>query len=149
MSTTTLGSLVHAILCNVSTGPFLTGWLMLALLVVMALFAAEKRRRAHFERFQFTHLLFLPFFALWQLHGVRTCITPSNGPSIADRAGPPCLLSRYYDRYPGQMFCMIRCAVPACCDHENTPDDECPPLFLRRPDSAPYCSWKQVGVFWF
>lgn len=92
MSTNTLGSLVHAILCNVSTGPFVTGWLMLALLTIMALFATENRRRTRFERFQFTHLLFLPFFALWQLHG---------------------------------MFCMIR------------------------PDSAPYCSWKQVGVFWF
>ena len=78
MSTNTLSSLVHAILCNVSTGPFVTGWLMLGLLTFMALFAAEKRRRAHFERFQFTHLLFLPFFALWQLHGVRTALRPSS-----------------------------------------------------------------------
>ncbi|GAA5864677.1 hypothetical protein JCM3774_006038 [Rhodotorula dairenensis] len=92
MSTTTMGSLGHAVLCNFSTGPFLTGWLMLVLLACMAFFAAGRRRRAHFERFYYTHLLYLPFFALWQLHG---------------------------------MFCMIK------------------------PDSPPYCSWKQIGVFWF
>ncbi|GAA5979498.1 hypothetical protein JCM10908_002948 [Rhodotorula pacifica] len=91
-SATAMGTLGHALLCNLTTGPFLTGWLMIALLAVMAFFAAEKRRRAHFERFACTHLLFLPFFGLWQIHG---------------------------------MFCMIR------------------------PDSAPYCSWKQIGVFWF
>ncbi|POY69925.1 hypothetical protein BMF94_7057 [Rhodotorula taiwanensis] len=92
MSRTTVGTLGHGLLCNLTTGPFLTGWLMIAILALMAFFAAEKRRRAHFERFQYSHLLFLPFFGLWQLHG---------------------------------MFCMIR------------------------PNTAPFCSWKQVGVFWF
>ncbi|GAA6022932.1 hypothetical protein JCM8202_000275 [Rhodotorula sphaerocarpa] len=92
MSDTTMGALTHALMCNLTTGPFATGWAMIALLALMAFFAADKRRRAHFERFYYSHMLFLPFFTLWQLHG---------------------------------MFCMIR------------------------PDAAPYCSWKQVGVFWF
>lgn len=70
MSRTTVGTLGHGLLCNLTTGPFLTGWLMIAILALMAFFAAEKRRRAHFERFQYSHLLFLPFFGLWQLHGV-------------------------------------------------------------------------------
>lgn len=71
MSDTTMGSLTHALLCNLTTGPFATGWAMIALLALMAFFAADKRRRAHFERFYYTHMLFLPFFTLWQLHGVR------------------------------------------------------------------------------
>lgn len=71
MSASIMGTLSHAVLCNFSTGPFLTGWLMLVLLACMAFFAGRNRRRENFERFYYTHLLHLPFFALWQLHGVR------------------------------------------------------------------------------
>ena len=34
----------------------------------MIWFALEKRRRANFERFWYSHHLFILFFALWQLH---------------------------------------------------------------------------------
>jgi hypothetical protein len=56
-------------LVNFATGPFLTGWIMTAFLAIMVFFAIEKRRRAHFERFWYSHHLFIPFFILWQLHG--------------------------------------------------------------------------------
>lgn len=76
---------------NFTTGPGITGWIMTACLVIMAFFSLEKHRRAHFERFWYSHHLFMVFFACWQLHG---------------------------------MFCMIQ------------------------PDRPPFCSWKQVAVFW-
>lgn len=50
-----------------------TGWLMTAILGTMIWFAMEKRRRANFERFWYSHHLFVLFFALWQLH-VRSSI---------------------------------------------------------------------------
>jgi NADPH oxidase len=40
---------------------------------VMVYYAMEKRRRTPnggFEKFWYTHHLFIPFFILWQLHGM-------------------------------------------------------------------------------
>lgn len=39
-------------------------------LVIMIIFAAEKRRRANFERFWYSHHLFILFFLVWQMHGM-------------------------------------------------------------------------------
>jgi NADPH oxidase len=50
---------------------------------VMVYFAIEKRRRAPnggFERFWYTHHLFIPFFILWQLHGMFCMIKPDRPP---------------------------------------------------------------------
>lgn len=62
--------LVAALEINGTTGPYLTGWIMVAICLVMTWFATEKRRRQNFERFFYTHHLAIPFFLLWQLHGV-------------------------------------------------------------------------------
>jgi len=76
---------------NFTTGPGATGWIMTAALFFIVFFALEKKRRANFERFWYSHHLFIIFFICWQLHG---------------------------------MFCMIK------------------------PDRPPFCSWKNIGVFW-
>lgn len=55
---------------NFTTGPGATGWIMVVLLGGMCYFALDRERRKNFERFQWSHMLFLPFFAGWQLHGV-------------------------------------------------------------------------------
>jgi len=51
-------------------------------LAVMVWFAMEKRRRKHFERFWYSHHLFIIFFAMWQLHvshgGAEDFLTPTN-----------------------------------------------------------------------
>ncbi|BGP45394.1 hypothetical protein JCM10450v2_001212 [Rhodotorula kratochvilovae] len=70
VTATTGECLLEALVVNVSTGPFVTGWIMLVLLLVMAWFGAEKRRRKTFERFFYSHHLWVPFFFLWQLHGI-------------------------------------------------------------------------------
>jgi len=76
---------------NFTTGPGVTGWIMTAALFIIVFFAREKKRRENFERFWYSHHMFIVYFICWQLHG---------------------------------MFCMIK------------------------PDRPPYCSWKNIGVFW-
>ncbi|KXN89716.1 Superoxide-generating NADPH oxidase heavy chain subunit A [Leucoagaricus sp. SymC.cos] len=78
---TTLGKKVVAFLAaNFTTGPGVTGWIMTAALAIMVWFAIEKRRRAHFERFWYSHHLFIVFFVCWQLHGMFCMIQPDRPP---------------------------------------------------------------------
>ncbi|KAJ7694856.1 ferric reductase NAD binding domain-containing protein [Mycena rosella] len=68
---------------NFTIGPLITGWLMWICLGTMVWFAMEKRRSAKgggFERFWYTHHLFIPFFVLWQLHGMFCMIQPDRPP---------------------------------------------------------------------
>lgn len=57
---------------NFTTGPVVTGWIMTLSLAVMVWFAVEKRKKRHFERFWYSHHLFVVFFICWQLHGVSS-----------------------------------------------------------------------------
>lgn len=72
--------LVLFLQANFATGPGLTGWIMTAALGIMVYFAIEKRRRAHFERFWYSHHLFIVFFINWQLHGMFCMIKPDRPP---------------------------------------------------------------------
>ncbi|THU81158.1 NADPH oxidase [Dendrothele bispora CBS 962.96] len=67
------------LLC-VEAGPAVTGWIMLACLCVMVWYAREAKRRAKFERFWYTHHLFIVFFINWQLHGMFCMIQPDRPP---------------------------------------------------------------------
>lgn len=53
---------------------------MLICLMFMVLTAVEKPRRRNFERFWYTHHLFLLFFLLWQFHGAFCMVTPDRAP---------------------------------------------------------------------
>lgn len=78
---TTFGQRVVVFLeANFATGPGVTGWIMTATLGIMVWFAMEKKRRANFERFWYTHHLFVVFFLAWQLHGVWCMIKPDRQP---------------------------------------------------------------------
>ncbi|CAE6413369.1 unnamed protein product [Rhizoctonia solani] len=72
--------LVLFLQANFATGPGLTGWIMTISLGIMVWFAIEKRRRAHFERFWYSHHLFIVFFINWQLHGMFCMIKPDRPP---------------------------------------------------------------------
>ncbi|EDR10316.1 NADPH oxidase B [Laccaria bicolor S238N-H82] len=77
----TTGQRVLAFLeANFNTGPGVTGWIMTVSLGIMVFFASEKRRRAHFERFWYSHHLFVVFFINWQLHGMFCMIKPDRPP---------------------------------------------------------------------
>ncbi|KDQ56700.1 hypothetical protein JAAARDRAFT_132160 [Jaapia argillacea MUCL 33604] len=65
---------------NFLTGPGATGWVMMVALYVMVWYAMEKRRRANFERFWYSHHLFVVFFVLWQFHGMFCMIKPDRPP---------------------------------------------------------------------
>ncbi|KAF8186342.1 NADPH oxidase isoform 2 [Pholiota molesta] len=79
-SPTTSGRVVAFLAANFATGPGATGWIMTAALGIMVFFAMEKRRRAHFERFWYSHHLFIVFFICWQLHGMFCMIKPDRPP---------------------------------------------------------------------
>lgn len=77
----TAGGLISAFLAaNFLTGPGATGWIMTVSLGIMVYFAIEKRRRAHFEWFWYSHHLFIVFFINWQLHGMFCMIKPDRPP---------------------------------------------------------------------
>jgi NADPH oxidase len=82
-ATTTGQRVVFFITANFIIGPLITGWIMLICLCVMVWFAIEKRRRQKnggFEKFWYTHHLFIPFFVLWQFHGMFCMIKPDRPP---------------------------------------------------------------------
>ncbi|KAH7378834.1 ferric reductase NAD binding domain-containing protein [Pyrenochaeta sp. MPI-SDFR-AT-0127] len=68
------------ILANLATGPGWSGYVMLVALMAIALTAAEKARRANFERFWYTHHLFIVFFIFWSIHGAFCMILPDFAP---------------------------------------------------------------------
>ncbi|KIJ42250.1 hypothetical protein M422DRAFT_60376 [Sphaerobolus stellatus SS14] len=77
----TTAQLVLAFLgANFATGPGITGWIMTVCLGIMVWYAMEKRRRANFERFWYSHHLFIIFFVCWQLHGMFCMIKPDRPP---------------------------------------------------------------------
>ena len=65
---------------NFTTGPGITGWIMTTCLAVIVLFSRDKVRRAHFERFWYSHHLFIVLFINWQLHGMFCMIKPDRPP---------------------------------------------------------------------
>ncbi|KAF3005072.1 hypothetical protein E8E13_009608 [Curvularia kusanoi] len=68
------------ILANLATGPGWSGYVMLFALMAIALTAAEKPRRANFERFWYTHHMFIVFFVFWSIHGAFCMIQPDFAP---------------------------------------------------------------------
>lgn len=80
-SATTTGQRILAFLgANFTTGPGITGWIMTACLAAIVFFSREKVRRANFERFWYSHHLFIIFFINWQLHGMFCMIKPDRPP---------------------------------------------------------------------
>lgn len=68
------------LLANLATGPGWSGYIMLLALTAMVLTAAEKARRANFERFWYMHHLFIIFFVFWSIHGAFCLVKPDFAP---------------------------------------------------------------------
>jgi NADPH oxidase len=68
------------------TGPTWTGWIMLLALMAIVFTSIENRRRAQYERFWYTHHLFVVFFVFWSLHGVW-CMIPTDMPPYCSGTG--------------------------------------------------------------
>lgn len=68
------------LLANFASGPGWTGYVMLIALMGMVLTSVEKPRRANYERFWYTHHMFIVFFFFWALHGAFCMIQPDIAP---------------------------------------------------------------------
>ncbi|KAF4126115.1 NADPH oxidase 2, partial [Geosmithia morbida] len=68
------------LLANFASGPGWTGYVMLVALMGMVLTSVEKTRRANYERFWYTHHLFIVFFVFWAIHGAFCMIQPDVAP---------------------------------------------------------------------
>ncbi|CAI2165112.1 14535_t:CDS:2 [Funneliformis geosporum] len=82
----TNGGIVMWLKLNFISGPGATGYVMLIILIIMVATAAEKPRRAHFNRFWYLHHLFVPFFGAWAFHGAFCMIQPDREPKCKDIA---------------------------------------------------------------
>ena len=71
---------------NFATAPGLSGYVMLATLMVMAVTSTRTTRRDGFERFWSMHHLFIIFFLSWSVHGAFCKIKPGGAPSC-ERTG--------------------------------------------------------------
>lgn len=65
---------------NFLTGPGWTGYIMLICLCLMAFTAVDRFKKANFERFWYTHHLFVVFFLFWSFHGAFCMIKPDRPP---------------------------------------------------------------------
>ncbi|XP_044717223.1 ferric reductase NAD binding domain-containing protein [Hirsutella rhossiliensis] len=68
------------LLANFASGPGWTGYVMLVALMGMVMTSVEKPRRANYERFWYTHHMFIIFFFFWSLHGAFCMIQPDVAP---------------------------------------------------------------------
>jgi len=68
------------------TGPTWTGWIMLIALMAMVFTSIEKPRRANYERFWYTHHLFIIFFFFWSFHGAF-CMIKTDTPPFCSGIG--------------------------------------------------------------
>ncbi|KAI0398031.1 ferric reductase NAD binding domain-containing protein [Xylariaceae sp. FL0594] len=65
---------------NFASGPGWTGYIMLVALMGMVVTSIEKNRRANYERFWYTHHMFIVFFVFWAAHGAFCMIQPDTAP---------------------------------------------------------------------
>lgn len=68
------------LLANLVSGPGWTGYIMLIALTAMVLTSVEKPRRENYERFWYTHHMFVVFFMFWSIHGAFCMIQPDVAP---------------------------------------------------------------------
>jgi NADPH oxidase 2 len=77
---------VGFLLANLATGPGWSGYVMLTALMAMVFTSLEKARRANFERFWYTHHMFIIFFVFWSVHG-EFCMIKTDRAPFCDGVG--------------------------------------------------------------
>ena len=70
------------LLANFTTGPGWSGYVMLIALMAIVATSIEKAKRPNFERFWYTHHLFIIFFLFWSIHGVFGLIPADSAPQF-------------------------------------------------------------------
>ncbi|MCJ1250427.1 hypothetical protein MMC30_007655 [Trapelia coarctata] len=68
------------LLLNFMTGPGWSGYIMLGALMAMVVTSMNRFKRVNFERFWYTHHLFIVFFVFWSVHGAFCMIKTDAQP---------------------------------------------------------------------
>jgi NADPH oxidase len=98
------------LLANFVTGPGWSGYIMLIALMCMVVTSVEKARRANFERFWYTHHMFVIFFVFWSIHGAFCMIQPDFAPYCVSIGSTAIGVFWQYWMYGGYIYLMERIA---------------------------------------
>lgn len=98
------------LLANFATGPGWSGYIMLIALMAMVATSIEKARRRKFERFWYTHHLFIVFFLFWSIHGAFCMIQPDFGPFCQSFGSSAIGVFWQYWMYGGFIYLLERVA---------------------------------------
>jgi len=98
------------LLANFVTGPGWTGYIMLVALMCMVVTSVEKMRRANFERFWYTHHMFVVFFFFWSIHGAFCMIQPDFAPYCVSVGSTAIGVFWQYWMYGGYIYLLERIA---------------------------------------
>ncbi|KAG9249183.1 ferric reductase NAD binding domain-containing protein [Calycina marina] len=98
------------LLANFVSGPGWSGYVMLTSLMCMVATSLEKARRANFERFWYTHHMFVIFFVFWSIHGAFCMIQPDIAPFCAAIGSSAIGVFWQYWMYGGYIYLMERIA---------------------------------------
>jgi len=101
---------VGFLVANLATGPGWSGYVMLVALMAMVATSVEKARRANFERFWYTHHLFIIFFLFWSIHGAFCMIKPDFAPFCVAIGSSAVGVFWQYWMYGGYIYLMERIA---------------------------------------
>ncbi|KAL8797537.1 MAG: hypothetical protein Q9195_000354 [Heterodermia aff. obscurata] len=71
------------LLGNFVTGPGWSGYVMLTCLMLMVATSIQRFKSKNFERFWYTHHLFIVFFVFWSVHGAFCLIKTDSAPFCA------------------------------------------------------------------
>lgn len=71
------------LLGNFVTGPGWSGYVMLTCLMLMVVTSLQRFKSKNFERFWYTHHLFIVFFVFWSVHGAFCLIKTDSAPFCA------------------------------------------------------------------
>lgn len=98
------------LLANFVSGPGWTGYIMLAALTGMVVTSVEKTRRANYERFWYTHHMFIVFFFFWSIHGAYCMIQPDSAPFCVSVGSSAIGVFWQYWMYGGYVYLAERVA---------------------------------------
>ncbi|GAO14938.1 hypothetical protein UVI_02007760 [Ustilaginoidea virens] len=98
------------LLANFASGPGWTGYAMLIALMAMVMTSVDKPRRANYERFWYTHHMFIVFFFFWSLHGAFCMIQPDIAPFCASLGSSAVGVFWQYWMYGGFVYLAERVA---------------------------------------
>uniref|UniRef100_A0A0D2Y8X0 NADPH oxidase n=1 Tax=Fusarium oxysporum (strain Fo5176) TaxID=660025 RepID=A0A0D2Y8X0_FUSOF len=98
------------LVANFVSGPGWTGYVMLIALMGMVLTSTEKPRRANFERFWYTHHMFIVFFFFWSIHGAFCMIQPDVAPFCTNVGASAVGVFWQYWMYSGFIYLAERIA---------------------------------------